>query len=88
MNDIIHILGSTDDSYTPWYGVMLTSLFENNKESKFEVHMLTGGLNQENRDALKRLTDLYGHEIHLVNVDESRLSSCPIRIGDHVSLAT
>lgn len=88
MNDIIHILGSTDDSYTPWYGVMLTSLFENNKESKFVVHMLTGGLNQENRDALKRLTDLYGHKIHLIHVDESRLSSCPIRIGDHVSLAT
>lgn len=40
-NERINILIASDINYAPYYGVMLTSLFENNKDSKFDVFLLT-----------------------------------------------
>ena len=86
--ETIHILGATDDRYSPWYGVMLTSLFENNKRERIIVHMLTGGLQAENESALHQLANRYGQALHFVYVDESALAKCPIRVNDHVTLST
>lgn len=41
MDERINILIGSDINYAPYYGVMLTSLFMNNKESKFDVYLLT-----------------------------------------------
>ena len=37
----INILIASDINYAPYYGVMLTSLFENNRESSFDVFLIT-----------------------------------------------
>lgn len=41
MEERINILIGSDINYAPYYGVMLTSLFMNNRESKFDVYLLT-----------------------------------------------
>lgn len=41
MNEVINILIGCDITYAQFYGVMLTSLFMNNKESKFSIYLLT-----------------------------------------------
>lgn len=40
-NERINILIGSDINYAPYYGVMLTSLFMNNKESQFDIYLLT-----------------------------------------------
>ena len=40
-NDRINILIACDKNYAPYYGVMLTSLFYNNKDSVFHIHWIT-----------------------------------------------
>lgn len=37
----INILIASDINYAPYYGVMLTSLFENNSESSFDIYLIT-----------------------------------------------
>lgn len=40
-NERINILIASDINYAPYYGVLLTSLFTNNRSSSFEVHLIT-----------------------------------------------
>lgn len=87
MNDI-HILCATDDGYIPYYGIMLTSLFETNRDEHFYVYLLSSGLKKKSIDLLTSLFTKYGNTLYCINVDESQLSKCPIRPGDHVTLVT
>lgn len=84
----MHILCAMDDAYVPYYGIMLTSLFENNKEERFSVHVLTAGLGEEACSLLHRTVRAYANDIHFISIDESYFAGCPIRQGDHVTLAT
>lgn len=40
-NSTINILIASDINYAPYYGVMLSSLFETNQESSFDVYLIT-----------------------------------------------
>lgn len=84
----IHILCATDDAYVPYYGIMLTSLFENNRNECFSVHILTSGLREDSITLLKKVTARYQHTISFVSINASDFSDCPIRPGDHVTMAT
>lgn len=84
----IHILCATDDAYVPYYGIMLTSLFENNGSERFFVHILTSGLKEDSLSLLKKVTARYHQKIFFISIDESDFSDCPIRSGDHVTMAT
>lgn len=86
--DPIHILCATDDAYVPYYGIMLTSLFETNKAEHFSVYMLTNGLKEGSIALLQDLSHSYSNELFVHVIDETQLADCPIRPGDHVSLAT
>lgn len=55
----IKILCSPDNNYVPYCGIMQTSLFENNKDSKFEVYITCESLNKKNREDLERLSAFY-----------------------------
>lgn len=88
MGDIINILCATDDNYVPWCGIMLTSLFKNNSESRFRVFVLTDKMSEANVADMEALAGSYGQSIHIVRVDPAALRDCPIRAKDHVSLAT
>ena len=82
----IRIFCSTDDHYAPHAGVMLTSLFENNREETFEVFVLTRGLAKENTYALQSLGEKYPATITILPVDLAQFSNCPIRPGDHITM--
>lgn len=84
----INILCATDDNYVSYCGIMLTSLFENNKDVNIDVYLMTAGLNDKNRLDFISLSEKYGVNIHIVKVDDDALKNCPIRLGDHVSLVT
>lgn len=86
--DSINILCATDNDYVPYCGIMLTSLFENNKEADINVYILTENLNDTNKEKIKQLSQAYQKRIEIITVDSEKLKDCPIRIGDHVSIAT
>lgn len=83
-----NILCATDDNYVPYCGIMLTSLFDNNKEHNLCVYIFVEQLNNESQKALEVLGRNYNQRIEIVTVDHKTLSTCPIRPGDHVSIVT
>lgn len=88
----LNILCATDDAYIPYCGIMLTSLFESNKAYKINVYVLTDHISIQSKKTLNALADKYAQTIHVVTITamqiHEKLHNCPIRIGDHVSLAT
>lgn len=85
----MNILCSTDTNYVPFCGVMLTSLFENNKEKDIIVYVLTNDLSKSAEGKLNELATYYSQQIRIVRVDESAFNNCPIdALNDHVSIAT
>lgn len=83
---MINILCATDDNYVPFCGIMLTSLFENNKQEQFDIYIMTEGLNSNNRSLLNKLIQQYDARLFHIYVNDEYLNDCPIRIGDHVSI--
>lgn len=86
--DSINILCATDNDYVPYCGIMLTSLFENNKDYKFIVYILTEGLSTKNCNELKELNRIYKNSLNIIKVDNETIKDFPIKKGDHVSIAT
>lgn len=84
----INILCSTDDNYVPYCGIMLTSLFENNKELDFCIYILVEQLSNKSKNKFATLAKIYNQRIEIITVDGEKLKDCPIRTGDHVSIAT
>lgn len=76
-----HISCSTDDNYAQHCGVMLCSLFENNKQSAYVIHILMNEktLNHENRERLRRLVVSYNSICIFHNVDCSKIQNMPDR---------
>lgn len=69
---------STDDNYAMPTGVMLTSLFENNKGESIHVHVMHGGLQKENADRLRAVAEAYGQTISFRLVDKAQTGDLPI----------
>lgn len=51
----MEIVCSADNNYVMPTGIMLTSLFENNKDEVIRVHLLDGGLTSESKKILMTL---------------------------------
>ena len=82
----MNIACATDNNYAPYCGIMLTSLFENNKEHSFTVFILTKGLSKENTDKLNKLASLYQQTITMIELDSNTFTACPIKEYDRVSI--
>jgi lipopolysaccharide biosynthesis glycosyltransferase len=77
--ETINILCATDNNYAPYCGIMLTSLFESNRKSTFEVYVLVDGIMSDvNEKKYKELEKKYGSSITLMTVDNQMLEKCPI----------
>jgi lipopolysaccharide biosynthesis glycosyltransferase len=74
----INILCSTDDNYVPYCGIMLTSLFENNRKHQLCTYILTEGLHQNNTSLFSQLAERYNTPIHIVRVSDERIAPFPI----------
>ena len=83
-----NILCATDDNYVPYCGIMLTSLFENNKELNFCIYILVEQLSNKSKNEFATLAKEYSQRIEIIIVDSEKLKDCPIRPGDHVSIVT
>lgn len=70
---------NTDDNYCQHASAMLCSLFENNKEHIFNVHILINSLSEQNRSFLQELGRRYNANVVFYEVDESVLKNVKFR---------
>ena len=82
-----NILCTPDNNYIPYCGIMLTSLFENNKDLDICVYVMCEHLEEKSIANLKRLSEHYNADINIITVNSATFKECPIRTGDHVSIA-
>lgn len=82
----INIVLSTDNGYAPQTGIVLYSIFENNKNSRINVYILDGGISEENKIKIKDLKNKYAQSITFVTIDLHKYDFLP-EIG-HLSRAT
>ena len=89
MSNSMNIVCATDDNYVPLCGIMLTSLFENNKDIHIVVYILTEEMNMQNKAMFDDLLYVgqYNAEIHVCEINDDLFKNCPIRNGEHISLA-
>lgn len=77
--ETINILCATDNNYAPYCGIMLTSLFESNKDCVFSVYVLVNGdISLRNKRKYKMLEEKYGSKVILVTMDESLFAKLPL----------
>ena len=82
----IAIVCASDDNYAPYCGIMLTSVFENNKDWDISTFILIDKPFQEkNQRKFRLLSKKYGVDINYVTVDNSFFSRFPIK-GDPVNI--
>lgn len=83
----MNIACATDNRFAPYCGIMLTSLFENNKKNSFSVFILTKGLSKENVAKLNLLASHYHSTITMIELDSNNFAACPIE-DDRMSIVT
>lgn len=89
MEETINILFGSDINYAPYYGVMLSSLLRHNKESRFDVYLLTdSSWTVQQNSKFEKLTKKYNSEFHVVKVDEEQMQICPLNPENHVARTT
>lgn len=85
--EYINILSATDNNYAPFHGVMLTSLFMNNKDSRFVVYMLADETwDDEETKRFEELCNQHNSTFHLIKVDNRGIKDFPKRA--HITLPT
>lgn len=84
-----NITCSTDDNYVQHCMAMLCSLYENNKDCTFVLHLLHHGLSQYGQSLIAGLTERYNNTAIFYDIDESYFSN--VKIADYhpdLSIAT
>ena len=76
-----HILCCINDEYTQHCAVLLASLFENNKDLDFYIHIFSFALNDKSKEKLKMVVESYGQ---VLNVDVINMPSFELpNLGGH-----
>lgn len=65
----MHILLITNDLYVPHVAATLASVFENNMDMKFDVHILATDVSDESTRKLRLFIEEYGNTLDLRNVN-------------------
>lgn len=87
--ETIHIACNIDTSYVKYCMVMLTSLFENNRNVSFHIHVIAGELSVEARSLLCDWVEKhYSQTLTIYETGEDLLKGCVIYGDSHISLAT
>ena len=88
MKETINILCAADNKYIPYCGIMLTSVFENNKDADVHAYVLIDEpLSKKNRVKMDCLANRYKQTIHFVTVDNSMLQQYPTKDMPYWSIA-
>lgn len=72
---IYHVTCSTDDNYLQHCMAMLCSLFENNKNHKFHVHLLVHSLSQNGRNLISNLGERYQNKTIIYDIDNASVEN-------------
>ncbi len=86
MKSIIHIACAADNNYVQHTGVMLTSLFENNKNNIIHLHFFSAEFEDSNVLKLKNITEKYNQSFTFYKLNESDFKDC--YISNHLTFAT
>ena len=88
-NNSINILIASDINYAPYYGVMLTSLFENNNLSSFVIYLITDETwtDKETR-RFEKLCMKHNSSFIVLRTDVFSLIDVPLNPNHHVNKAT
>lgn len=82
----MEIVCSADNNYVMPTGIMLTSLFENNKDAYVRVHFLDGGLTTENKERLSCIAQNYTQkQIIFYDIDDKLFEDFPINQANQSS---
>ena len=65
---MIHIVCGIDDKFVMPCGVLMSSVFENNKNEQIEFHVITAGLKNESTNSLQKIADNYNQRLSFVVV--------------------
>ncbi len=84
----MNIVCSIDNNYVQHCAVMLTSLFENNKDVQCNIYILSEGLLDNYIIELNKLVANYGSIMHYHQINSDLLKDFPIHEKDHLSIAT
>ena len=82
---MFNILCCTDEKYAPYYGIMLTSLFDNNKEVTFDIYVLTAGLCEDTLRNYQVLASQNNSRIHVITINDEMMKAASIGIASCVS---
>lgn len=89
MNECINILCATDAAYVPYCAVMLTSVFECNKNERINVYVLIDKpLPAKAKKRFMRLAEQYNNGISFLHIDKSFVQDVPVNGMDYWSVAT
>lgn len=83
----MEIVCNIDNSYIKHCVVMLTSLFENNRDECVTVHIISECLPEEGQRILKSLADRYHQSLYCYLVGAEILRDCPIDASRHFPLS-
>lgn len=64
--DRISIFCATDENYIPYCGIMLISLFENNRQNDIDIYVLSSIKNEKKKEELLNLAQSYNQSKRLV----------------------
>lgn len=74
---MIEICLCADDRYMMPAGVCITSIFENNKDEKVRVHLITEGISKENEKKLRKTAERYQQQVEIHRVDAEIFNDFP-----------
>ena len=83
-----HVTCSTDNNYLQHCTAMLCSLFENNRQLRFHVHLLHSELTKASMTFLTAFCKKYENEISYYKVDDSILANVCWREVSYTTIAT
>lgn len=84
MGDVIHVISATDDNYAQHLGVLICSIFENNKSNPIDMHIIDGGIHPANKAKLLKLAQVYHRDLSFHKIDPSlysRFSTYPTHLS-------
>lgn len=85
----INIACNIDSNYVKYCIVMLTSLIENNKDSLFNIHIITDDLSDNDKSMIDKIVkNRYHQEINYYHIDKDLIKDCIIDKESHISIAT
>lgn len=65
----MHLLFVTNDAYVPHVATTLASIFDNNKDMNFFIHVIATDISESNNEKLNNFVGRYGHELDVKILD-------------------